>query len=78
MAACLVLRSVVLPGRPAEAGAEGLRALELAQTTGSTRADALLDGMAGALTGNDRVVEVGQFLAARRVVSAARRRQPFL
>ncbi|MCK9874508.1 MULTISPECIES: hypothetical protein [Frankia] len=67
-----------MPGRPAEAGAEGLRALELAQTTGSTRADALLDGMAGALTGNDRVVEVGQFLAARRVVSAARRRQPFL
>ncbi|EIV93870.1 helix-turn-helix transcriptional regulator [Frankia sp. QA3] len=61
-------------GRAAEAGAEGLRALELAQAMGSTRADTLLDGMAGALAENDRVVEVGQFLAARRVVSAARRR----
>ncbi|WP_157866984.1 MULTISPECIES: hypothetical protein [Frankia] len=37
--------------------------LELAQATGSTRADTLLDGMAGALAGNNRVLEVGQFLA---------------
>jgi hypothetical protein len=65
-------------GRLAEAGAEGLRALELAQATGSTRADAVLDGMAGVLAGDDRVIEVGQFLAARRVVSAATRREPFL
>ncbi|WP_261555864.1 hypothetical protein [Frankia tisae] len=65
-------------GRVAEAGAEGLRALELAQVTGSARADAVLDSMAGVLAGDDRVVEVGQFLAARRVVSAARRRQSFL
>ncbi|WP_322753665.1 helix-turn-helix transcriptional regulator [Frankia sp. Cas3] len=65
-------------GRMAEAGAEGLRALELAQATGSARADTVLDSMAGVLAGADRVVEVGQFLAACRVVSAARRRQPFL
>ncbi|KJE20474.1 hypothetical protein FF36_05227 [Frankia torreyi] len=47
------------------AGEEAFRAmgLELAQATGSTRADTLLDGMAGALAGNNRVLEVGQFLA---------------
>ncbi len=65
-------------GRLAEAGAEGLRALELAQATGSARADLVLGSMAGALAGADRVVEVGQFLAARQVVNAATRRQPFL
>jgi hypothetical protein len=65
-------------GRMAEAGAEGLHALELAQATGSARAHTVLDGVAGMLAGDDRVVEVGQFLAARRVVSAARRREPFL
>jgi transcriptional regulator with XRE-family HTH domain len=65
-------------GRLAEAGTEGLRALELVQATGSARADQLLDSVASALAGAGRVVEVGQFLAARRVVSAARRRQPSL
>ncbi|WP_242606693.1 hypothetical protein [Protofrankia symbiont of Coriaria ruscifolia] len=65
-------------GRLAEAGAEGLRALELAQATGSARADLVLTSMAGTLAGADRVVEVGQFLAARRVVNAATRRQPSL
>jgi hypothetical protein len=61
-------------GRAPEASAEGLRALEMTQVTGSTRARKILDGVANSLAKHDRVVEVGQFLAAHRIAAAAWKR----